>query len=129
MPDKSNVPVARAYTPTALPSVTARALAFLAIVLGGLCGGLIGYAVTDLQCGVSATVVVPDQPAEGETPTTGPATTIRRQSVAERGCTTVVGVGTVAGAAMGAGGVAVISVLVLRAMAEWRRELEQPDAS
>lgn len=125
MPDKPNVPVARAYAPTALPSVTARALAFLAIVLGGLCGGLIGYAVTDLQCGVSATVVAPDQPAEREAPaTTVPATTIPRQGVAERGCTTIVGIGTVAGAAMGAGGVAVISVLVLRAMAEWRRDLE-----
>lgn len=25
-------------------------LAFVAIVLGGLCGGLIGYGFTDLQC-------------------------------------------------------------------------------
>jgi len=29
---------------------------------------------------------------------------------------------------MGAGGVAVIAVLVLRAMAEWRRNLETEDA-
>lgn len=25
-------------------------LAFLAILVGGACGGLIGYAITDLQC-------------------------------------------------------------------------------
>lgn len=34
---------------TALPSPLARALAFAAIVAAGACGGLIGYAVTDLQ--------------------------------------------------------------------------------
>ncbi len=38
------------YTPTALPSLAARILAFLAILLGGLFGGLIGYGFTDLQC-------------------------------------------------------------------------------
>lgn len=38
------------YAPSALPSVGARALAFVAILLGGLCGGLIGYGFTDLQC-------------------------------------------------------------------------------
>jgi hypothetical protein len=30
--------------------MAARVLAVAAIVVGGLCGGLIGYAVTDLQC-------------------------------------------------------------------------------
>ena len=35
---------------SALPSPLARALAFLAIVVAGLCGGLIGYAFTDLSC-------------------------------------------------------------------------------
>jgi hypothetical protein len=39
------------YAPTSLPSRGARILAFLAILVGGLCGGLIGYGVTDLQCG------------------------------------------------------------------------------
>jgi hypothetical protein len=39
------------YAPTSLPSRGARVLAFLAILVGGLCGGLIGYGVTDLQCG------------------------------------------------------------------------------
>jgi len=38
------------YTPTSLPSRAARILAFLAILLGGLFGGLIGYGFTDLQC-------------------------------------------------------------------------------
>ena len=49
--------MARPYRPTALPSVAARVLAFVAIVIGGLCGGLIGYAFTDLQCG-------PEHPAK-----------------------------------------------------------------
>ena len=38
------------YAPSALPSTGARLLAFSAILLAGLCGGLIGYAVVDLQC-------------------------------------------------------------------------------
>ena len=38
------------YAPTSLPSIGARILAFVAILLGGLCGGLIGYGFTDLQC-------------------------------------------------------------------------------
>jgi hypothetical protein len=38
------------YAPTALPSSGARLLAFAAILFGGLCGGLIGYAFVDLQC-------------------------------------------------------------------------------
>ncbi len=38
------------YAPSALPSTGARVLAFSAILVAGLCGGLIGYAVVDLQC-------------------------------------------------------------------------------
>lgn len=38
------------HVDSALPSVGARVLAFLAILVGGACGGLIGFAVTDLQC-------------------------------------------------------------------------------
>lgn len=38
------------YAPSSLPSVGARVLAFVAILVGGLCGGLIGYGFTDLQC-------------------------------------------------------------------------------
>ena len=35
---------------SSVPSVKARILAILAITISGLCGGLVGYAVTDLQC-------------------------------------------------------------------------------
>ena len=38
------------YAPSAMPSTGARALAFSAILVAGLCGGLIGYAIVDLQC-------------------------------------------------------------------------------
>lgn len=38
------------YAPTSLPSTGARILAFMAILIGGLFGGLIGYGFTDLQC-------------------------------------------------------------------------------
>lgn len=36
---------------SALPSAGARALAFGAILIAGLCGALIGFAIVDLQCG------------------------------------------------------------------------------
>lgn len=125
-------PVARAYTPTALPSVTARLLAFLAILLGGLCGGLIGWSVTDLQCGGGDQVlVIPKNPEEARSTTVTTAPPAEDDND-DDGCTTIVGLGAVGGAVVGAGGVAVVSVLVLRAMAEWRRELEveeEPAAS
>lgn len=35
---------------SALPSVRARMLAFLAIVAAGVFGGMIGYSFVDLQC-------------------------------------------------------------------------------
>jgi len=35
---------------SAAPPVGPRVLAVVAIVVAGLCGGLIGYAFTDLQC-------------------------------------------------------------------------------
>ena len=38
------------YAPSALPSQGARVLAFASILLGGLCGGLIGWALVDIQC-------------------------------------------------------------------------------
>lgn len=38
------------YAPTALPSTGARLLAFVAILVAGLCGGLIGYAFVSVQC-------------------------------------------------------------------------------
>jgi hypothetical protein len=38
------------YAPSSLPPTGARVLAFVAILIGGLCGGLIGYGFADLQC-------------------------------------------------------------------------------
>lgn len=38
------------YAPTALPSTGARILAFAAILVAGVCGGLIGYAFVSIQC-------------------------------------------------------------------------------
>lgn len=45
------------YAPSALPSTGARLLAFSAILVAGMCGGLIGYAVIDLQCEGDCTTV------------------------------------------------------------------------
>jgi len=79
--------------PSALPSRTARLLAFAAIIVAGVCGGLIGYAIVKTSCH-------------------GP-------------CTTPKGLGALTGALMAAGGVAVVAVLVLRAMGEWKRIQEE----
>jgi len=73
---------------SALPSVQARILAFAAIVVAGLCGGLIGSSAVKVGCHGS--------------------------------CASPEGVGGLIGAITAAGGVAVIAVLVLRAMGEWR---------
>ena len=74
--------------PSALPSRGARLLAFGAILTGGLCGGLIGFSVTRLQCA-------------GD-------------------CATNKSLGGLVGAVVGALGVAVVAVLALRAMGEWK---------
>jgi predicted lipid-binding transport protein (Tim44 family) len=83
---------------SALPSTGARVLAFSSILVAGLCGGLIGDAIVDLQC-------------------TGD-------------CGTARGLGALVGALLCAGGVAVVAILVLRAMTEWRsiehREAQAP---
>ena len=121
---------ARPYAMTALPSVAARLLAFVAILVGGVCGGLIGYSVTDLQCGNgNGGPVVIGAPANGGAPTT---TIAPRSKSDDSGCRSWSGGGGVLGALVGAGGTAVVAVLVLRAMAEWRRDLdveEPPDLS
>jgi hypothetical protein len=84
---------------SALPSRGARFLAFSSILVGGLCGGLIGFSVTRLQC-------VGD-------------------------CSTPKALGGLVGAVLGAAGVAVIAVLALRAMGEWKtiqaRDQERKD--
>jgi predicted lipid-binding transport protein (Tim44 family) len=46
-PSPSDPPSERA---TAAPPLLARVLAVAAILVGGLCGGLIGFAVTDVSC-------------------------------------------------------------------------------
>ncbi len=84
--DEPELPTERVAS--ALPSVAARVVAFAAILVGGACGGLIGYALVDLQC--------------------------------QGSCSTNRGFGAVAGAAIGAIGVAVVAVLALRAMGEWK---------
>jgi hypothetical protein len=45
-----HVPSESDYAPNLLPSVGARVLGFVAILVAGLCGGIIGYAFVDLQC-------------------------------------------------------------------------------
>lgn len=64
-----------------------RALAIASIVVAGICGALIGFAFTDLQC-------------DGD-------------------CDLLIGVSTLVGAVVAAGGVAIVAVLTLRAMDEW----------
>lgn len=86
-PRTGHTPAAQPAGPESeLPSVGARVLAFLAVLLGGAAGGLIGYAFADLGGfeGVGAGAV------------------------------------TLLAALVGAGGVAVVAVLTLRAHGEWR---------
>ena len=117
---------ARPYAMSALPSVTARLLAFVAILLGGVCGGLIGYSVMDLQCGNGdGGRVVIGAPSSGGAPTTTIAPRVKSD---DAGCTAWSGGSGVLGAVVGAGGTAVVAVLVLRAMAEWRRDLDVDEA-
>lgn len=73
---------------SALPSPLARVLAFIAILVGGLAGALIGFALVDIQYDGSA-----------EWP---------------------LGLGVVIGAVASAVGTAVVAILVLRAIGEWR---------
>ena len=70
-----------AVPPDSSPSLTARVLAFSAIIVGGVCGGLIGFAVMDLSCD------------DGCTTAAG-----------------LVGLGTAVGAAIGTGIVAVLTL-------------------
>lgn len=51
-----NVDSPSSSTPqTSAPPLIARVLAVLAILIGGLCGGLIGFAFTDVSCNDSCT--------------------------------------------------------------------------
>jgi hypothetical protein len=71
---------------SALPSPTARALAFVAILVAGLAGGLIGWAFLRLQTDSALAAAI----------------------------------GALVGAVAAAAGVAIVAVLVLRAVGEWR---------
>ncbi len=88
MPEPEDRPSLPPTGPTALPPVKARAIAFAAIVVAGICGLLIGASLVRIQCDGS--------------------------------CSTPIGAGALAGGVLGAGGVAVVAVLVLRAMGEWQ---------
>jgi hypothetical protein len=103
--------------------VAARVLAFVAILLGGLCGGLIGYSVSDLQCGGGDGKVI-----IGPSQASSTTTTIVRNEDDSDGCAAWNGGSGVLGAIVGAGGTGVVAVLVLRAMAEWRRDLDVDEA-
>ena len=108
----------RAYTPTALPPVGARVAAFVAIIVGGICGGLITFAVVDLQCNSDDGKV--QEVLGGAVPG---ATAAPSSHEPAGGCDVAAGAAGLLGAVVSAGGVSVVSVLVLRAMAEWRRNL------
>ena len=81
---------------SAIPPVTARVIAFVTILLGGVAGGLIGFALVDLQSDGDATVAK--------------------------------GLGLLAGAVICAGGMAIVAVLALRAMGEWREITDREQA-
>ena len=81
---------------SALPSPLARAIAFAGVLVGGLAGGFIGYALVDIQC-------------SGD-------------------CAAAKGWGLLAGAVTAALGMAVVAVLGLRAMGEWREVLDRESA-
>lgn len=91
--------------PSAAPATGARVLAVAAIVVAGICGGLIGYGIADLS--VSG--------QEGASTTQGGGTTAA--------------IGALVGAVLAAGGVAVVAVLVLRAMTEWHTIEERARAA
>ena len=66
----------------------ARALAFISILIGGLAGALIGYALVDVQ--------------------------------SDKVSGLLLGLGILFGSVLSAAGTAVVAVLVLRALGEWR---------
>ncbi|MEO8363066.1 MAG: hypothetical protein ABI570_01625 [Ilumatobacteraceae bacterium] len=73
---------------SALPSPKARLVAFIAILVAGIAGALIGSALIDLQCSGN--------------------------------CDVPIGLGLLLGGIIGAGGMSIVTVLVLRAAGEWR---------
>lgn len=83
---------------SALPSPIARIVAFVAILVAGIAGALIGSAMTDLQCSGN--------------------------------CDVPIGIGLLIGSLIGSIGMSIITVLVLRAVGEWRELADdQPNQS
>lgn len=81
---------------SAIPSPAVRAVAFVGILLGGLAGALIGFALVDLQC-------------DGD-------------------CGLAKGLAIFTGAVIASGGMAIVAVLALRAMGEWREITDRESA-
>ena len=81
---------------SAIPPVGVRIGAFVAIILSGFAGGLIGYSLVHLQC-------------DGD-------------------CALPEGIGLLVGAVMAAGGMAIVAVLVMRALGEWRETTDRERA-
>ncbi len=81
---------------SAIPPVGVRIGAFVAILLSGLAGGLIGYSLVELQC--------------------------------EGNCAVPKGIGLLIGAVLAAGGMSIVSVLVMRALGEWRETTDRERA-
>jgi hypothetical protein len=94
LPPPNGTPAPAPSSLSALPSRVARALAFVAILIGGAAGGLIGFGLVNVQC-------------------TGD-------------CSTAKALGGAIGAILAAAGTAVVAVLVLRAMGEWRELQDRP---
>ena len=81
---------------SAIPPVGVRVAGFVAILLSGLAGALIGYSLVELQC-------------DGD-------------------CGLAEGVGLLVGAVVAAGGMAIVAVLVMRALGEWRETSDRERA-
>jgi hypothetical protein len=81
---------------SALPSVGVRVVAFVAILLSGLAGAVIGYSLVNLQC-------------EGD-------------------CGVPTGLGILVGAVIAVGGMAIVAVLVMRALGEWHEIEDRENA-
>jgi len=81
---------------SAIPPQTARVVAFVSVLLGGLSGGLVGLGLGRFEC--------------------------------EGSCGTWHGASLMGGALLGAGGIAIVVVLALRAMSEWHtiKHIGQP---
>jgi hypothetical protein len=102
-------------------------VAFLAIVIGGLAGALVGYGVVDVGCtddvrdSSAPPVLVPAPSTTAATIPSITPSTAEVQTHRSHGCRVASAVGAAVGGVVGGGGPGVVAVLVLRAMAEWER--------